>query len=497
VGICLSLGWLAAGFFISPACSVDSVKSTRDSSLTVGFGIGGTALAGALQNLVDQLSAEPLIAIGWNGRPLPRLAIEWKSGDDGRRVRLRLRPNVVFHNGTPLTAEIVAAQFGSLLSGAGYGRVERVTADSPTELTFHLKEPDAFLLGELSKVSIKLTKTEIGTGPFVVRTRTPDVQLERFHNYHLGSPAISKVIVRTYETPRSAWAAMMRGDVSVLHELNRDAAEFVEAGSRIQTFSFPRPYYIPIVFNLKHALLGRREVRQAINEAIDRAEIVERALHGRGRPADGPIWPYHWAYDSAVRTYTYNPEAARIRLDAAGFPLRTDVDGMPRRFRLRCLFWSEDPLFERIALVVQRQLFEIGIDMEMVPATLTEIRARHTSGDFDAILIQMASGRSLDWAYWFWRSVPEEGAIARSNYSSADGALDRLRAARSDDETRIAVADLQRVLFEDPPAAFLVRPETARAVDQTFAVPTEERGRDVLGNLWQWKPAPVPPRDGR
>jgi ABC-type transport system substrate-binding protein len=447
-------------------------------------------MAGALGNFVDSLFAEPLVAIDWNGRPVPRLATAWEP-IDSRTIRFRLLQGVVFHDGTPFTAAIVVAQLRPLLKSRGYERVESIEAEGNDNVIVHLREPDAFLLGELSKATIKIGKeADVGTGPFLIRSRAPQVTLEPFTKYHLGKPAISKVTVHTYDSPRASWAALMRGDVSLLHEVNRDAVGFVEAGSRIQTFSFPRPYYIPIVFNVRHPLLGRREVRQAINEAIDRSEVAAKALFNRGQPADGPIWPHHWAYNSATRSYSYNPDAARIRLDAAGLPQKAASGGeMPRRFKFRCLFWSEDAMFERIALVVQKQLFEIGIDVEMVPMTLTEIRGRHEAGDFEAILVQMVSGRSLDWVYWFWRSVPPaNGKMALSGYTAADAALDRLRAARSEDETRMAVADLQRILHEDPPAAFLVRPETTRAVDGTFDVPPEARGRDILGTLWQWKP---------
>jgi hypothetical protein len=104
----------------------------------------------------------------------------------------------------------------------------------------------------------------------------------------------------------------------------------------------------------------------------------------------------------------------------------------------------------------------------------------------------MVGGRTLDYVYSFWRStLPGASAIARSGYMAADSALDRLRAAQSDEDTRIGVDDLQRILYEDPPAAFLVRPETARAVERSFIVPGEEKGRDILGTLWQWKPRPL------
>lgn len=489
--VCLVIGCLTAVAALGPACSAHSPQGLTNGTLTVGFGIGGTALAGALQNFIDALSSEALVSIGWNGRTLPRLATGWSVADDGRTIKLQLRRSVVFHDGTPLTAEIVVARLRDLLKNPQFDRVKSIDLEGDESIVIRLHEPDAFLLGQLSYVAIKIgTNGDVGTGPFSLRSRTPEVVLEPFSKYHLGPPAIAKVVVRTYETPRASWAAMMRGDVSFLHEVNRDAVGFVEAESRIQTFSFPRPYYIPIVFNTRHSVLGRPAVRRAINEAIDRSEIVAKALNNRGQPADGPVWPYHWAYNSASRSYSYNPEAARIRLDAAGLPVKPGPVGeMPRRFKFRCLFWSEDAMFERIALVVQKQLFEIGIDAEMVPATLDEIGERHVSGDFEALLVQMVSGRSLDWVYTFWRSVqPKASGIARSGYTAADPALDRLRAARSDDETRIAVADLQRILYEDPPAAFLVRPETARAVDQSFTVPIEEKGRDILGTIWQLKP---------
>jgi peptide/nickel transport system substrate-binding protein len=493
--------WISAALFASCAalaigCTDQPAIRSTDSTLTIGLGYGGTSKAPALQNFLDSLYAEPLVAMGWDGRPQPKLAESWSWSDEGRTLQLRLARGVTFQNGTPLTAPIVASELRRRVGGPGaFGRIHSIETDGDQQIVFRLREPDSFLLAELSTGNIKTGKEQsAGTGPFVLKNREPEVILEAFPKYHLGKPSISRIVVRTFDTPRASWAAMMRGEIEFLYEVNRDAVGFLEAGSRIQIFSFPRPYYIPIVFNMHHPVLGRREVRRAINEALDRSEIVAKALHGRGQPADGPIWPYHWAYNSASRSYSYNPEAARTRLDGAGLPLVAARNGgMPKRFHFRCLFWAEDADFERIALVVQKQLFQIGIDVEMVPMTLEEIRERHAGGNFEAILVQMTSSRSLDWVYWFWRSVPA-GAVAygRSGYTAADSVLDRIRAAQSDEETRTAVADLQRVLYDDPPAAFLVRPDTARALDASFNIPTEAPRRDILGTLWQWRPASVP-----
>ena len=494
IWVCLFAACLSTAGALCLGCSTRSTPEQSTSAIRVGFGLGGTALATALQAFLDTLSAEPLVTVAWNGRPQPKLASEWKWSDDGRMLRLRLRPGVVFHDGSPLTAKAVVGALEFRLKEQGYARVRSISAEGSDTIVFLLKEPDAFLITQLFDTTIKIgvgDERTVATGPFVIRSRKPELVLESFAKYHMGQPSISQVLVRTYETPRASYAAMMRGDIDYLYEVNRDAVDFLEAGTSIRTFSFPRPYYIPIIFNIKHPILGRRDVRQAINEALDRGKIVRTALNNRGQPADGPIWPYHWAYHSATSTYTYNPDAARLRLDAAGLQLASTAGkDMPRRFRFTCAFWSEDPQFERIALVVQKQLFEIGIDVEMIPMTLRDLGGRLGAGDFEAVLIPMTSGRSFEWTYRFWRSP---SPFIRSGYTAADTALDRLRAARSDEETRIAVADLQRILYEDPPAAFLVRPETARAVNDSFVVPAEANQadanrRDIAGTVWQWKP---------
>lgn len=77
----------------------------------------------------------------------------------------------------------------------------------------------------------------------------------------------------------------------------------------------------------------------------------------------------------------------------------------------------------------------------------------------------------------------------RTAYRGADQVLDRLRAAQSDDETRMAVGDLQRVFYEDPPAIFLAWPRETRAVDARFSVPYL-RDRDVISTVREWRLKP-------
>jgi ABC-type oligopeptide transport system substrate-binding subunit len=130
----------------------------------------------------------------------------------------------------------------------------------------------------------------------------------------------------------------------------------------------------------------------------------------------------------------------------------------------------------------------------MEPVKAEEFGARASSGDFDVFLNEMNSGRSFSWLYRFWHS-PAPGAPSLMNvgYSAADAAIDHIRRAQTDEQTRGAVSELQRVLYEDPPAVFLVWPQITRAVDTNFEVAQAE-GTDIIGNIWHWRRAPAEAR---
>jgi hypothetical protein len=94
----------------------------------------------------------------------------------------------------------------------------------------------------------------------------------------------------------------------------------------------------------------------------------------------------------------------------------------------------------------------------------------------------------LNYVYAIWHSVPAGAKnLVDLHYSSADAALDKLRAAIKDADVKRAVADLQRAFYDDPPAVFLDWMQTARAVSRSVVV-QNETGRDVMGSIQQWRP---------
>ena len=443
-----------------------------------------TGLSGGISSL---LSTEPLVAVGWDGRPAYRLAESVATSADGLELTVTLRRGVRFHSGEPVTGSRVRELMA--LRRAFMREVDQIHVPDDRTLVIRLKRAHSIKAEDLSEASIDDdARPRLRTGPFKVVSTGPPAVLQPFADYYQGAPSVSRVEVKEYPNHRSAWTAMMRQEVNFLHEVNRDAIEFLEAGGDIQAYPLLRPYVVPLVFNLKHPILQRQEVRVALNEAIDRDEVVRNGMRSRGEPAEGPFWPHHWAYSPGRHMVPFNPEAARLRLDAAGLKVVHDgAEHMPSRFRFRCILRSNDARFERIALVVQRQLSAIGVDMQLTLVPAKDFVNRIRTGDYEAFIFEMSTGRSLSFPYRFWHS---RGPDALTGYSAADEALDRMKTGVTEDEIRVAVSDVMRVLRLDPPAAFLATPREVRAADKAFAIPYEP-DRDVFGTLWLLRPGPV------
>jgi peptide/nickel transport system substrate-binding protein len=461
--------------------------------MRIGLGAPTRANPGSgLGNVISAMSTETWLMTQSDGRQGDRIAKAWSWDQSGTTLRLTLRTDVSFHDGTPLTPDLGVKALRATVADPGapssFASVRSIEASGPDTIDIKISEPNSFFLAELSVESLKMPgRPEVGTGPFrVVRADKQQAALEAFDKYYRGRSPLAGVEITIYPTQRNAWAALMRGEIDMLYQVSRDAAEFLKDESTIQMYAFPRPYYNTLVFNQRHPVLKRTEVRRAINEALDRETLIREGLNGKGRPADGPLRPDHFAYSPPPQPFVFNAATARLRFDNAGLLPRAGTGGrMPSRFAFTCLVWADDPRFERLAVLVAKQLADVGVDMRLESVPLQTFVARLGTGDFDAFLFEM-NGRSMGWVYEFWHSH-EKGRL-NTGYRAADAVLDRIKAARSDEEIRQGVAELGRILTEDPPAAFLAWQETSRAVSRKFNVGPEPNS-DIISHIWKWRPA--------
>jgi peptide/nickel transport system substrate-binding protein len=453
--------------FVS-ACRPSAQVQSALNRPTVRIGVAQIQLA----NFVENFTVESLARIGEDGQLMPRLAKTWSVSPDLLSLTVELRPGVTFHDGSPVSAPLVAEALRRNLPGTmgpAADDVLNVQAVAQDRVEIKLRRPSRFALEALEATIPKPGAPAIGTGAFIA-TDSPG-EMRANDNYYLGPPTIERVVAQMFPGVRAAWAEFLRGGLDMIYEVGPEARDSLESSTAIRLFPYTRHYQFMVMLNFRHGAARSPAVRRAMNAAIDRTAFVRDALDSHGLPSSGPIWPRHWAAQGNLPAFSFEPEAAARTIASVG-----------GRASFICLV---SPADERVALVVKRQLAAIGVEMILHEASMVETRDAIKNGDFDAVLAASVSGPSLLRPYDWWHS---KGTRNSSKYANAavDAALDTIRHAGSDDEYREGVAAFQRGILEDPPAIFLAWDERARAVSKRFDVPAQP-DVDMLGTLRLWR----------
>jgi ABC-type transport system substrate-binding protein len=488
---------LSAAFALG--CTATSAPTIGPlNQLTIGFPEGvveGTELGSRW--LTATLSVEGLTQLGEDGRAVPKLAESWVWGNSDKELVVNLRPGIKFHDGTSLTAERAVeilrqavtrpsnrAIFSSLAD------ISSVRPKGDRQVVFELSQPSAFLPDDL-EFPLSYGSPAVGTGPFrIVSDNESGAMLERFPDYYAGSPNIARVTIKPFDTLRTAWTSLLRGDVDMVTDVPPEAVEFVR-NDDVRVVSFGRRYQYLVAFNSRKPPFNSPIVRRALNAAIDRGALIQNVLKGHGVPSTGPLWPKHWAYNSSVASFRFDPGLAESLLTSGGFHALKRTDGPDARLRFTCLIPENFSVLERVALEVQKQLYDVGVNMQFEVIPIKDFDTRVREGRFDAMLIDTISGPTVGRSYLFWRSARRHpGGLNIFGYENAEAErlFDILRTSTNQIATQSAFSKLQEVLLQDPPALFLAWNERSRAVRRNFQIIQDARRDpvDPVYTIWRW-----------
>ena len=442
--------------------------------------------------LVFSLTRTRLLRTDQTGHERPALVERWQVSDDHLTWTFSVRKGTRLHDGR----EATAAEMVSLLRRAtatadsrpGLWPVRAIELASAREVRVRLSEPTSLLLEGLSLVEV------VAAGPY--RSTEADAalpNLQAVSHPPQPEPAIRTVTLRRYDTPRAAVAALLRDDVDVLYEVPNDSRDVLASEQGVRIYPYLKPYVVTLGLNHRHPVLSRREVRVAMNMLVDRAALVAQELSGVGVPAADPIWLQHWSkpHTADQEALRVDRDRARRLLDAAALPVRQGADGrMAPRFTVKCLVLDE-PTIARVAGRLQQLYGDAGIALELESAPLETLLTRLASGEFQTFLSPIVTGYGLSLPYLYFADHGHARMIDHG-YRAASAAAERVRRAATDDAFAAAVADLHRVLLEDPPAVHLYWQQTSRAVGPRVDVPADSDG-DILGSLPRWKIAEAAP----
>ncbi|HLW58626.1 MAG TPA: ABC transporter substrate-binding protein [bacterium] len=287
---------------------------------------------------------EPLIDADSQGNFFPVLARSWEIGSTGRVVTFHLRPGVVFHDGTPFTAEVVKYNIERILDPATgsehrvrfEGIIQGVRAVDSTTAQLYLTRPYPPLFSELmdrpglmvSPAAVKkygkdFARNPVGTGPFkfVEWIQGNRVVVQRYPQYWNAQAIRSEsMIFLEFPEPAVADAQLRGGQVDVV-TLEGLPAEDILAFQKDTAYRvIPSPAYAWAAIEMKVDVppFDNRDLRQAIMYAIDREQIVKVIYHGLGK-ATGKFFHEGWWADPSYNGPKYRPEMARQKLKASGY----------------------------------------------------------------------------------------------------------------------------------------------------------------------------------
>lgn len=417
---------------------------------------------------IDELLFDSLVRRDDHFNLQPWLADSWEI-PNAQTYIFHLHHGVHFHNGQPLTARDVKWTFDSLLSGkirsaktSTYAPVERIDAPDDYTVIFHLKEPFAPMLWNLSDGAIGIVpygsgddfnRNPIGSGPFrFVRAQMDkEVVVERNTEYWATPAKLERVEFKVIPdaTTRALELRKRSADIA-LNSLVADTVVALERDRELTVTKSDGTIYAYLAMNLRDPILKDVRVRHAIAYAINVEPIIHYLLRDQARPAYSVLPPQHWAYDTDVAKYPHDPARARQILDDAGYRATNGI-----RFHLT-MKTSTDESTRLLAAVLQQQLREAGIALDIRTFEFATFFADVTKGAYQIHSLRWVGGSNLDPDIFEHVFDSASFAPKRANrtFYSNPRVDELIREARStvDQQKRKTIYDeVQRILAEDLP----------------------------------------------
>ena len=416
---------------------------------------------------IDSLIFDDLLSRGDDLNVAPGLAESWDIPDPLTYV-FHLHHGVKFHDGRPLTSRDVKWTFDSLLQGkirstktANYRFVDHIDAVDDYTVVFHLKEPEAPFLWNISDGAIgivpdgsgnEMTRNPIGSGPFKFVSAETDREVVIERNDGYWGEKVKLARVRFAIVPDATTQALElrkgSGDIAI-NSLTADTVLTLQHESSLAVELGRGTEVQYLGFNLRDPILKDVRVRQAIAYALDRSPMIEYLWRGQAQPARSVLPPQSWAYNGDVPAYAHDPDKANTLLDAAGYPVRDGV-----RFHIT-MKTSTNESTRLMVAVIQQQLREVGIVLDIRSFEPATFLADVVHGAFQMYGLRWIGGNEDPdiFEYVFHSSKFPPNGANRGFYSNPklDALVDRARREVDPNVRKPLYAEVQRILADDLP----------------------------------------------
>src|SRR5918996_2934977 len=354
-----------------------------------------------LYEIDESLSIQPQLAAA-----LPAVS------EGGKTVTIKLRPNVKFNDGTPLTAEAMKYSLDRHRDLKGSNRRSELASVTAVELVdsltvrLRLKAPFAPLAAQLadragmpiSPAADKKLGDKFGTAPvcvgpwqFVERVPQDRIVVERSpHYFDQAAAKFDRIVFRIIPDDNVRLANLRSGDIDVMHQVGPTDAASLKKEGRFDVASVTGLGFNSITINLRNKtgktnppgdlgtpLANDPRVREALELSIDREALVHVAYDGQFTVGCGPISPNSVFFDRARKCPARDVARAKKLLADAGLPGGYAFE----------LVVVNNPQQRRVGEVIQGMAKEAGFNISLKPSEFASALKDNDDGNHQAFLI--------------------------------------------------------------------------------------------------------------
>lgn len=450
------------------------------------------------------------------------LATDWEISSDALTYTFHLREGVTFHDGSDFTAEDVVFTYDMVKENQGgndsvdLSRMASAEAVDDYTVVFTLTEPYSSFLDQTACLGIvpsdgydsrTFDTMSVGTGPWkVIQYDTAQKMiLGANEDYYGGAPSIEQVTILDMEED-AAIASARSGELD-LAMINPNYVDEEIEGMHIENLETMdvRQISLPVTeeqsyrtedgrtVTVGNDVTADRAVREALSIGIDRQTIIDNALNGIGKPAEGFTDNLEWG-NTAVYEDNRKDEARGL-LEAAGW--QEGEDGIYEKDGLRCQFTvyapSGDTARYQLAQAVAEDAEKMGIKIDVDQATWDELNTEaFTSGvvwgwgQYDPVVLRNLfysgafTGTGTANTVRYSNDEADrliETALDANNREAAVEAWKQVQSVSADDYAYLYIVNIEHSYF--------VSDELDIAVDTQIPHP-HGHGAPVINNMDKW-----------
>lgn len=482
--------------------------------------------ANPVDNTLSKLVFGSLLTYNAQNQLVGDLAAGWSVDATGKVYTVRLKPNLTWQDGRPLTAADVVFTYQTIQNpdaqsdlNASWQNVT-VAAPSPLTVTFTLANPlssfpysltngivPEHLLSNIPVTELRsasFNTAPIGSGPFEWKalevagdtptTRQEQIILTPFAGYNGGQPKLAQFIVRAFHDQTALMNSFTNGSLTAVAGLDSLPKNFSN-NKNLHIYSQPLTAANMVFFKTSSGVLADASVRQALIQAAN----VNQIISGLGYPVipvREPLLIGQLGFNAAYEQVSGNPSAAAATLQQDGWVVGKDnvryKNGQPLQFSL---YASNDPDSRYVTLALQKEWAAVGVNVEVITQSSADLQDTVSLHNYDALLYGISLGVDPDVFVYWDSSQANPLSPDRLNFSEyksdiVDQSLEAGR-TRSDPGLRVVkYVPFLQAWQQDAPALGLYQPRYLYVTHTNVYGLSDTKlntSTDLLNNVQNWE----------